>query len=693
MNRSCLASPRTRAGTPTLLIVALLALPSIAAAIPSAKFELTNHGELKKGRPLGTLISSRGEVIAGFGQRKLSAPQALMFWSKAQGADGTLYLGAGQPGKIIAIKGETSREVADLKTVLVSALALGPGGKLLAATMPGPRLLEVDPGNGKWRELTRLPKGHIWDVLYDAKRNRIFIAGGAPGKVYSLPAAGGKAEVYYNPSEEHLLSLALDEKGNLLTGGANKAILYRISAKNRATAIADFQGNELRKILVSADGTIHVAVNIFPAKTGGLPRYDAEKPGEGGTALTLKAPKTQPKFRSTELRAGAKMGKGAVFRIGPQGRITQLLGLAVGYFTDLAADRDGTVWAGEGSTGKVYLLRGSVVTTAFDLDERQVLAIAIGPQGRFLATGDAGAVYKVLDRPQGKAQYLTDVLDAKGVAQWGNVRLRASARLAVDSRSGNTATPDGTWSAWKATGKQPAGLYRPLSPQGRYLQLRITWPKAQGALRSVEAFYRPLNIAPEITELENKWVDARKGQSRPTKIKLSWKVENPDKDPLIYRLFFREEMGTGWRPLNRGRATSKTAFEWDTANVADDVYRVKVVASDERANGLGSALTHTRVSAPIVVDNRKPEAVGLVVRYPFVSGMAKDQTSEISSIEFSVDDGPWRLLDAVDGVYDSSAERFRFSLPKVVRRGTHNLVIRIKDSAGNMGLSKLRFVQ
>jgi hypothetical protein len=78
---------------------------------------------------------------------------------------------------------------------------------------------------------------------------------------------------------------------------------------------------------------------------------------------------------------------------------------------------------------------------------------------------------------------------------------------------------------------------------------------------------------------------------------------------------------------------------------------------------------------------------------PLVTGLAKDEHTPISAVSYSVDGGPWRLLDAVDGIYDSRAETFRFALPPIKRRGTHTLDIQAKDGAGNIGIRQIRFVR
>jgi hypothetical protein len=137
----------------------------------------------------------------------------------------------------------------------------------------------------------------------------------------------------------------------------------------------------------------------------------------------------------------------------------------------------------------------------------------------------------------------------------------------------------------------------------------------------------------------------------------------------------------------------KNLYTWNTEAVSDDYYRIKVVTSDERANDAQSTLTYALLSEPILVDNRKPELVGVSIRGKWVGGFARDSFSAITNIEYSIDQGPWRLISPRDGIYDSPSENFRIELPENLDKGGHTLGLRARDSAGNLGISLHRFVR
>ncbi|MBK8480751.1 MAG: hypothetical protein IPL40_06210 [Proteobacteria bacterium] len=681
------------------LLVALGARGSARAA-PTVTVELASFAELDAGKPEGTAVSSRGEVVAGLGQRRLAKlPPATLVWSAVRAADPrTLFLGTGDEARLWAVEGEQVRVVAQLDGLVITALTRGPRGKLLAATMPGARLLEVDPTNGKWRQLAALPAKHIWALYWDAARDRVVAASGAPGKLFSVALSGAaKPAVLFDPKEQHLLCLVPDAAGRLLTGSHDRAVLYRVSPNGRGEALHDFQASEVHAVAVGREGAIFIAVNQFPPESSGVPRFDVVAKGAGGTPLPGKAASSAPatpKPRAEELRPGAKAAKGALYRLDAQGRLDELLALPSGYFTELAIDRQGTLWAGEGSEGKVYRVGAQrAVQAVFDLPERQVRVLAVDAEPPYLATADGAAVYRVLPAPAQAPTYLSKVVDAGLVAQWGELYFQATAPLELFSRSGNTATPDDLWSGWQAAKSLATGRVRLLSPYARYLQLKAVWRKPYaGHLRSLKVYYRPTNQRARVTEIVATQGEGVEGaERREARIKLRWQVENPDKDPLVYWVYFRPELGKVWRPIDRQLPLDKAEYVWETESIADGSYRLRVVASDEAANGPEQTLRHALISRPVLVDNRPPEIATLSVREANVEGTARDAASPIRELAYALDGERWRLLEPVDGVFDAQQEAFRLRLPPRLAPGPHTLALRARDEAGNVAVRQLEF--
>jgi len=182
---------------------------------------------------------------------------------------------------------------------------------------------------------------------------------------------------------------------------------------------------------------------------------------------------------------------------------------------------------------------------------------------------------------------------------------------------------------------------------------------------------------------------AAAARAHQTVLKLRWKVENPDGDELSYRLAFRQENDAVWRPLGGPDPLTKTEFDWNTEGLPDGNYVVKVTASDERSVPRELALDTTFTSSPILVDNRKPEIVGLAMKYPYVSGRARDDQSPLVAMEYAIDGGEWQILSPADGINDDLVESFTIKLPAQLAPGPHAVTVRVWDSADNVGAASI----
>lgn len=677
------ASLRRRALVLGLCGLGLCARPALAGTTRS--FSLNTYKDFEEGEATGVLLSSLGEAQSGYSAARLELGEALVY-SSATGPDGTIYLGTGDQGQVYRYQQGKLHRLAKLDAVLVASLAVSKAGVVFAGTMPGGRVYAITP-DGKARQLADLDAEHVWALVYDEGRKILYAATGPRGRLFAIDAShlerqGARRDrLVYDSGEKHLLSLLPGPNGSLLAGSADQAILYQITpTASGATVRAryDFPGDELRAIARHGD-TLYVAVNAFTQANN-----DAKSGGAGGG------------FQRE------RKGKGALYRLDPDGRVEQLHALTDGYFTALHVDHSGSVWAASGSKGRVYLIRPDrTVVTAFDLPERQVLTLAFspganGPNG-LLGTGDAGAIYRLSSSPPKDAHYLTRVLDAQFPSRWGAVRWSGSG-VTMQTRSGNTARPDKTWSGWTApasTRHLPHGAEGHVaSPAGRYLQVRAGFDSPQSLLRGLTVYYQPQNQRPLVTTItvgdEGDAAAASKKPRTPV-LKLHWQVENPDHDELVYRVYFRLEGEHNWKPLGGPEPLTATEYDWNTESVPDGNYQVQIVASDERSNPRPEALTHALTSAPFLIDNRKPEVAELRVNYPHVSGRAHDSFSTITALSYSIDGGEWQPLAPRDGIFDDSDEPFALLLPDKLTTGMHSLAVRAVDAADNVGATQTSF--
>jgi len=689
------------------VLVQVLAMDSSAGAAATKVFRQTTAKDFEEGEATGSMILPTGEVVAGMKTNHVAIDAAFV-WCAAPSRDGQqVYFGTGDQGKIFAVDTKAprggderpARKIADLDAAWVTSLAVRNDGTLLAGTTPGGRIYTVDPKSGAAHDWVTLSADHVWSLVYDARTGTTYAGTGSPGKVFAIDDKG-KARELWDSGDKHVVSLAQDPAGArpLLAGTSEEAILYRIGLDGRAEALQDFEAEEVRAIAPAPDA-IYVAVNDFEKSTAALAAGPA---AAKGTRIT-QTPASAPSSAGSLPRPGQRKAKAGLYRLERDGRIEQIFSLADGYLTSVLADgslsaADGSVYAATGTQGKVYRILGDrSAALALDLPERQVLTLIRAAPSFLAGTGDVGGVYRAVPSGGEDASYLSKVLDGEFQARWGMLRWHGSRNLSIETRSGNTAKPDGSWSGWKKLDRPQPGndesAGHVASAGARYLQYRVGLGGAGGRLRDVSVYYVPQNQRARVTELTLADPPTSTSTTPPPRahsalLRLRWKVENTDGDDLAYRLAFREENEAVWRPLAGPDPLQKAEYDWNTEAIPDGLYTVQIITSDERARPRGEALESTFVSPPLLIDNRKPEVIGLEAHYPQISGRARDTGSNISEVEFSVDGGDWQLAPPSDGIFDDRVEPFGFRLPTLAA-GPHTVTVRAWDSADNVGAASI----
>src|SRR5258708_35031819 len=118
------------------------------------------------------------------------------------------------------------------------------------------------------------------------------------------------------------------------------------------------------------------------------------------------------------------------------------------------SDPAGSVSWGPGKEGKLFRLSGDPARAPLlaRVPARQVTALVRDTAGRIIAaTSNPGKVFSLAATQAATGTYNSDVRDAGTVATWGVIRWRAASKpgeVELFTRSGNTATPDETWSSW-----------------------------------------------------------------------------------------------------------------------------------------------------------------------------------------------------------------------------------------------------
>jgi hypothetical protein len=697
----------TRILAPALAVLGMLAVPTTGHAVlgGTKTFEVGSFDALDKGETKGAAIESSGKVTVGYRPLRAEIPGTTAFSCLARSKD--LLVGAADKSSIQRITPVPKRArkkpgtsplrvetLAELDGVVVTAMAELPGGDVVAATLPGGTLHRVTRG-GKVTPFAELKVEQVWAMLVHDKR--LLVATGPKGELWSLSLDGGDAKVVLDVDEKDLMSMAVVGR-DVVVGTAPRAKLYQVTSELDGLLLTDFGADEVRALGVSGRHLV-AAVNKFSDRK--LTSLDALTKTLNRTSLVGQPPSgslanERPPSADAEIHA---------VDLGPQRDLARAseapwegwLSKSKQYFTSvMPLDDAGTVLVSSSAGGKIYRVRGRRnASTVADLEERQATALCRAPKGPvFATTAHGAAVYQLDAAPASEARYRTEVLDAKFPASYGALVLRGAGAIEVRARSGPSKEPDKRWSEWKTVklAKEGSGRRGRLVdlPHRRYLQVEVALQEPGSELRSLEVFYAPENLPPLMTgiAISRPSFDPNDGKEPSSDVTIKWKVDDRDGDKLLYDVRVRPEGAddSQWMKLNADdELVTKTELKWDLTTVPDGVYEVEVKASDEPSNGTANALTDQLVSAPFVVDRQRPTISGAVVDGNTIRATATDIGGIINDVSFSINGGPFRAASPKDGLFDGPMEAFELTLPETLGQGSHRVVIRARDSFGNIG--------
>jgi hypothetical protein len=439
---------------------------------------------------------------------------------------------------------------------------------------------------------------------------------------------------------------------------------------------------------------------------------------------------TQP-APATPSRSGPAAG--ALFRIFPDGASDLIWESREDLPYDVAFEPGGTLLVATGNKGKIYRLSGDPLqpTLVARVNAQQVTTLQGERDGRMIvATSNPGRLLRLSTARADRGTYTSDVRDAQTVAMWGTIKWQEGStggRIEISTRSGNTRTPDETWSEWTTPYSDRDGS--PItSPRARYLQWRAVLSAARGEspyLTSVTAaflprnlrprvtsitihppgtvFQRPFPIDPEIAGLEGDLPDRRAapGQgsagSSPSLgrrtyqkglLTMVWRAEDENRDDLAYDVLYRREGETAWKALKRGM--SEAILVWDTSSVPNGRYFVRVVAADTPSNSPTTALTGAMESTSFDIDNTPPTITVTSLRRDgprvTIGFDVRDANSAVQKADYSLDGDRWQTIYPKDGIADSRFEQFELVLDGDA--GARGLILRAADALGNVASAR-----
>jgi outer membrane protein assembly factor BamB len=724
------------------LAALLLALGAAASAVHAALptfWQVSTEADFLRGEVENLSIDSYGRLTLGPTTTTLYDSSAPFIWAAVTLADGTVFAGSGNEGQVYRIDPSGKGSVFfDSEELEVHALAAVPGGGIYVGTSPQGRIYKVDAA-GKSSVFFDPDDRYIWSLAVD-KSGTVFAATGDKGLIYRI-SPDGKGTVFYDTKATHAMTLAFDTQGRLLAGTESPGRVFRIDPSGRPFVILDSSFNEIRTIRVDKDGTMYaIAVSSRVAGTPGPPPpAPAETPAATPvvsvtaevTAIGIAEPSGGgPPPTQTPRSTGPVTG--AIYRITADGVWDLVWELREDTPYDIAFEGNGNFLVATGNKGKIYRLSGEPYqpTLVVRANVQQVTAILAERDGRMLfATSNPGKLLRLSAARAEKGVYTSDVRDAQTVAAWGTIRWRAQmpsgTRVEISTRSGNTRTPDETWSEWAPAYANQSGSAI-TSPRARYLQWRAILTGAKGGsplLTSVSAAYLPRNLRPRVTSItihppgtvfqrpfptdpeiagfDGDLPDRRNAATTPGTppnlgrrvyqkglLTFVWRAEDDNKDDLTYDVFYRREGETSWKVLKR--AVVDPIVVWDTTSVPNGSYLLRVVASDAASNSPATALTGALESSAFDIDNAPPDITISSVRREgtrlVLEFEVRDEYSAVQRADYSLDGDRWQTIYPKDGIADSRVEEFELVLEgDAAARG---VIVRAADALNNVSSAR-----
>jgi len=731
--------------------VALICLGALAgvARAGSVQFWTDEGPAFSTGTHSGTSLAADHRLELASPRRTVLEPTTEVFvWDLVADSKGTVYAATGNQGKLLRIRRdpETGTDVVDefydFTDPIVFSLAVDTNDHLYAATSPGGvvyRLIPEEGGKPRVSAFFDTEGQYVWQMVFGAG-GRLYLATGPEGRLYRVDTEG-KGTVMYESPDPHILSLALAADGTLYAGTSDRGLLYRIAPDGEVKVAYEVAQGDIHTMAIGPDGDLYFGTADLGREATPVEQTRAAqalvnelKRGQQGTQPTLLTP-AAVKFPGEKVQA-----TNAIYRLTASGDlfpIDQRKGRLV-----LSSTRAGDlIYVGTGNEGHLLTVNraGQVVHVEPPAAEevptppgpRQITALAAWPpQARrprvYLGTANPGGIMVQEPGIGPEGTYTSQAHDAKLMARWGQLTVNGEvppgASLRVRTRSGQTETPDETWSQWSqwqdvrpvsagGTGVTIA------SPAARFLQyqLRLASSDSQAnpSISQVKLAYLTANYPPKIAALSvgapprsgngsreggsraqqasGQSSQGSSGPARPSSgtLPIYWQATDPNGDTLSFKLYFRGEGETLWKPI--AKDLSGTNHTWRTDAVPDGTYYVKLTASDADSNAPTRAQTTQEVSPPFIVDNTPPVITDLLCKPTGdnfkLTASVKDAASALTALTYSIDAEKWVSVGPVDGILDERLEEVAVDLGKL-EPGEHTITLKATDSRGNTTAAK-----
>ncbi len=636
-------------------------------------------------------------------------------WCVAAGKDGTVYAGTVPEGKVYRIKDGQAEVLFETGEAGVFSLAVLADGTVVAGTGSEGRIFTVG-ADGAGELVAKVEENYVFGLAV-GKSGELFAAtGGGKGRIYRI--AGGEAELLYDSPSEHLMALAVGAGGEIYAGSGDRGAVYEVGRDGKGKVLFSAPEGIIQDVAVGDEGNVYAATAaIGEAKPGVeesviraiLGRAKASN-SDGPASPTPSAPPAKRKYKVSNF----------VYRIRPTGEVRKVFKVEGALVLTVATDGE-RLLVGTGGKAGIYEVDTETGDEAvlFETESDHVHDVVVLAGGGIVAgLGTGGEVVRLGKERSRKGSFESRVFQAGELSRWGDLSWRGAlpkgTQARFEVRSGNAGKPDSTWTDWQEV-EAGGGQGATRLTASRYMQYRVELMTASGEvtprIKEVSIAALGVNLPPVVSEITAGQAQARgraggqpaaksatgnggngaksgKREALSGMAEISWKAADPNKDKLVYEIWFRLEGLDSFVKLEDELSESK--YRWDTRTAPDGEYYFRVTASDAASNVDASALTASKVEGPFTVDNTGPLLGEVTVRSEgggrTLTVEATDAASPVAEAFSSVDGGKWEPVLPEDGIFDSKSERISV---RVTKEDAAIVVIRSADSAGNTSVAKV----
>ncbi|HKX27916.1 MAG TPA: hypothetical protein VJ302_09505 [Blastocatellia bacterium] len=700
-------------------------------------WRVNSRAEVEKGDARGISIADNGTMTLAPSLVEVFDTKQAYIWSAVADKVGNVFLGTGNEGRIFRVdpsgKGLLLYKTPELS---VMALAVDAQNNLYAGTSPDGKVYRIAP-NGEAKVFFDPKTKYIWSLAFD-QQGRLLVGTGDKGTIYRVNR-DGSGEAFAKTSQTNITALQVDAAGNILAGTDPGGLVLRISADGKAFTLFDSLQREVRDLAVGKNGEVYV---LTLAESAGGAAANASQPaaapasapvisGDEGMTITISDVQTVDPTGGLGLSnpaagGGGNQPKSALYKLDANGAPDTLWDSREGTAFAIALDPDGQALIGTGQKGRVYSVKpGQNPLLLVQSSEAQTSRFIRAGNRLYAATSNLGKLFRLSSETSENGTYTSSIRDAQMTTKWGRIAWVGEGPIELQTRSGNTAVPDSTWSDWSAPVANPEGEIIK-SPSARYLQWRATLKRPTGGagsrLREVTVSYLPRNLSPKISSLNilpvgvalQAAVVQPQGDLGPDQspadgpsmaaamqipprriyqrgaVSLQWQADDRNGDAIEYAVYYRNAAGGEYFPLKT--ALRDTYYTIDQNALPDGRYIFKVTANDSLSNPAELALTDEQETEPVEIDNTPPDLTADAPRSRGseveVTFHATDATSVVRRAEYQLDGGQWKAVFPVDGIADSKREDFvvRSVLPD---QKQHVIAFRVFDSSANVGSTQV----